>query len=358
MFFIITAERDLLLNIFKKYDIIKVVAEIICAKPYKLILCCTVKVKTIIQKEIKKVNPAKTNHFGIQRKIVANMTSESWFAIPHAGPVAEFDVTDLLDTFEKLRSSGRLKYRLSINTLMLKIIAEGLKAAPSLNAHIKYSHRFVKGKVEQFDEIHFSVPMALPNGEMMTINFHNFENKTLDEMSAYIEDVRRRLENTILSEAMFEVSMDNTIAALRHLKIGTVLGRLAGAKIGKHRVKTLSGREKRDYLKIPENDRITKRDIEQGTITVSNMGATDRGRVGHLSILEIIPPQVAVIALYAVTERPWVVTKENGEKEIAIRKILPVTVLFDHRACEYSDVIPLLNKIQDVCTNPEQIMNW
>ena len=306
----------------------------------------------------KTVKPVKTNHFGIQRKIVANMTSESWFATPHAGPVAEFDVTDLLDTFAKLRASGRLQYKLSINTLMLKVIAEGLKEAKSLNAHITYNQRFVKGKVEQFDEIHFSVPMALPNGEMMTINFHNFEKKTLDEMSAYIADVHRRLENTNLSEAMFEVSMDNTLTALKHLKIATVLGRLFGAKLGKHKVKTLSGKEKRDYLAIPEQDRITKRDIEQGTITVSNMGATDRGRVGFVPLLEIIPPQVAVIALFAITDRPWVVTNENGEKEIAIRKILPVTVLFDHRACEYSDVVPLLDKIQDVCSHPEQIMDW
>lgn len=286
------------------------------------------------------------------------MTSESWSATPHAGPVAEFDVTDLMDAFEKLRASGRLQYKLSVNTLMLKIIAEGLKDARSLNAHITYSSRFVKGKIEQFDEIHFSVPMTLPNGEMMTINFHNFENKTLDEMSAYISDVRRRIENTNLSEAMFEVSMDNTLTALRHFKIGTVLGRLVGAKFGKHRIKTLAGKEKRAYLSIPETDRLTKHDIEQGTITVSNMGASDRGRVGYLPILEIIPPQVAVIALFAVTERPWVVTRENGEKEIAIRKILPVTVLFDHRACEYADVIPLLDKIQDVCSNPQQIMDW
>ena len=304
------------------------------------------------------MKPARTNYFGIQRKIVANMTTESWSAVPHAGPVVEFDVTDLLDVFQTLRSSGRLQYKLSFNTLMLKIIAEGLKDAPALNAHITYSPRFVQGKVEQFDEIHFSVPMALPNGEMMTINFHNFENKTLDEMSAYIADVRRRIGNTDLSEAMYEVSMANTLAALRRLKIGTVLGRLAGAKLGRHRLRTLSGKAKRDYLAIPEKDRITGYDIEQGTITVSNMGATDRGRVGCMSILEIIPPQVAVIALYAVTERPWVVTRENGEKVIAVRKILPLTVLFDHRACEYADVVPLLDKIQSICANPRQIMDW
>lgn len=304
------------------------------------------------------MKPVSETHFGIQRKIVANMTSESWFEIPHAGPMAEFDVTDLLEKFNELRSSGKLEYKLSINTLMLKVIAEGLKVAKRLNAHIEYDHRFVRGTIKYYDEVHFSVPMVLPNGEMMTINFHNFENKSLDEMSAYIEDVKRRLEKTNIGEAMFEVSLDNTMTALRKLKIGTVIGRLIGAKTGKYRVKTLSGKARKEYYSIPEKDRITKKDIEQGTITVSNLGAIDRNRVGHTAILEIIPPQVAVIALYAVTDRPWVVTNEKGEKEIAIRKILPVTVMFDHRACEYSDVVPLFTKIQDICSHPEQIMDW
>lgn len=38
----------------------------------------------------------KTEHFGIARKIVANMTSESWETIPHAVMSYEADVTDLL----------------------------------------------------------------------------------------------------------------------------------------------------------------------------------------------------------------------------------------------------------------------
>jgi len=304
------------------------------------------------------MKPVKTTYFGIQRKIVANMTGESWYSVPHAGPVVEFDVTDLLATFDQLRASGKLQYKLSINTLMLKIIAEGLKSAQNLNAHITYDRRYVKGRVDLFDEIHFSVPMALPNGEMMTLTFRNFENKSLDEMSAYIADLHRRMGNSNLAEAMYEVSMDNTLNALRHCKLGTVLGRLIGAKCGKNKLKTLKGKAKRAYYAIPECDRVTKRDIEQGTITVSNLGALDRGRVGHCGFLEIIPPQVAVIALYAVTERPWVVTNADGVKDVAIRKILPVTVLFDHRACDYSDTLPLLDKIQDVCDHPEQILNW
>ncbi len=302
--------------------------------------------------------PVKTEHFGIQRKIVANMTTQSWTEIPHAGPVIEFDVTDLMATFNKLRNSGKLKHKLSINTLMLKAIAEGLKCSPKLNAHLEFNRHFVKGKIKYFDEIHFSVPMQLPNGEMMTINCHNFENKTLDEMTEYMMDVSRRLQNTNLTEAMFEVSMDNTITALKHGKIKTVLCRLFGAKLGKHKVKTLSGKAKKEYYSIPEKDRITKKDIEQGTITVSNLGSVDRNRHGICAMLEIIPPQIAAIAIFAAVDKPVVVTNENGEKEIAIRQIMPMTVMFDHRVCEYGDILGFLNRIQDICDNPEQIMEW
>ncbi len=304
------------------------------------------------------MKPTKIEHFGIQRKIVANMTSQSWREIPHAGPVVEFDVTKLTEQFDALRASGKLKYKLSFNTLVLKAIAIALKESPKLNAHFEFNRHFVKGQIKYFDEVHFSVPMQLPNGEMMTINFHNFESKTLDEMSEYILDVSRRIKNTNLTEAMFEVSMDNTITALKKGKLKTVVCRLLGAKLGKHKIKTLSGKAKKEYLSIPESDRITKKDIEQGTITVSNIGSIDKNRYGFLPILEIIPPQTAVVGVYAASDRPVVVTGENGEKEIAIRRILPITLLFDHRVCEYGDVLGFLNKIQDICDNPEQIMEW
>lgn len=304
------------------------------------------------------MKPVTVEHFGIQRKIVSNMTSQSWQEIPHAGPVVEFDVTDLMAQFNTLRESGKLKNKLSINTLMLKAIAIALKESPKMNAHLEFNRHLVKGTLKCFDEVHFSIPMQLPNGEMMTINCHNFESKTLDEMTEYMMDVTRRLKNTNLTEAMFEVSMDNTITALKKGKIKTVLCRLIGAKLGKYRVKTLSGKAKKEYLSIPEKDRITKKDIEQGTITVSNLGSVDRGRHGHCAILEIIPPQTSVIALYAATDKPVVVVNDKGEKEIAIRTILPMTILFDHRACEYSDLLGFINKIQDICDHPEQIMEW
>ena len=44
----------------------------------------------------------KKERFGIARKIVSNMTSESWEQIPHSSLSYEADVTDLLEECKKL----------------------------------------------------------------------------------------------------------------------------------------------------------------------------------------------------------------------------------------------------------------
>ena len=38
------------------------------------------------------------------------------------------------------------------------------------------------------------MPMIMPSGDMMTINLHNFENRTLENMQSYILDVKRRMK--------------------------------------------------------------------------------------------------------------------------------------------------------------------
>lgn len=47
----------------------------------------------------------KEEHFGIARKIVSNMTSESWETIPHATLTYEADVTELFKECKKLNEA-------------------------------------------------------------------------------------------------------------------------------------------------------------------------------------------------------------------------------------------------------------
>ena len=302
----------------------------------------------------------KTNtiHFGIQRKIVANMTSESWETIPHVTYMYEPDVTDFMKEYKKLNLNRSGEDKITVNTLMLKVISEGLKAAPLMNSHIHFNRKLVRGEIDTFEDINISMPMILPNGKMMTINLHNFENKSLTEMTEYIADVSRRAQNTVLTEAMFEVSMNNTIEALKHGKVATVITRLIGSKTGKHKVKTLHGKAKKEYYSIPESDRLTYRDIEQGTVTITNVGSVYRAQKGAVAMLEIIPPQIAAFCIGGVQERAGVKTDENGNKVFDPRLILPICLAFDHRAADFAEVSPFLEKCDQIFANPQIIHEW
>ena len=299
------------------------------------------------------------HHFGIARKIVSNMTSESWEQIPHATLTYEPDVTEFLKEYKKLNEGNTDKAtKITINTVMLKIISEGLKVAPKLNAHLEFNRRLVRGCLKTYDHIDISMPMVLPNGEMMTINMHDMGNKTLSEMTAAINDSARRAKNTDLNEVMFEVSLDNTLTALKHGKIAQTVNRLYGSKTGKHKVKTLSGKAKKEYYAIPETERLTKHDIEQGTTTITNLGSIYRPFRGSCALLEIIPPQVTAFAINATQKKPLIRTNENGEDEIYIGYTMPITVAMDHRAIDYGDMVPFFQRLDEIFADPSIIHSW
>ena len=299
------------------------------------------------------------HHFGIARKIVSNMTSESWEQIPHATLTYEPDVTEFLKEYKKLNVDCTDKTKkITINTVMLKIISEGLKAAPKLNAHLEFNRKLVRGCLKTYDHIDISMPMILPNGEMMTVNLHDMGDKSLTEMTETILDTARRAQNTDLNEVMFEVSLDNTLTALRHGKIAQTINRLYGSKTGKHRVKTLSGKAKKDYYSIPETERLTKHDIEQGTTTITNLGSIYREYRGECNLLEIIPPQVTAFAIGATQKKPLVRTNEKGEDEIYIGYTMPITIAMDHRALDYGDMVPLFQKLDEIFADPSVIHSW
>ena len=134
----------------------------------------------------------------------------------------------------------------------------------------------------EFDEINISMPMLLDSGEMMTVNLHNMQDKNLRDIRDTLADVQRRAKNSNMSQVMYDVSLNDTLQGLAKGKLVQTISRLIGSKTGKYKVKTLSGKSKKEYYDIPEYDRLTKYDIEQGTITVSNLGSPLQGLGRHL----------------------------------------------------------------------------
>lgn len=302
----------------------------------------------------------KTENFKIARKIVSNMTAQSWEEIPHVTMTYEADATELLEEIKRLndeRAQGEEK--ITINTVMLKIICEGLKAAPKMNTTLDFNRKLVRGTLKYHDQIDISMPMILHTGEMMTVNMHDMGSKTLTEMTCAINDTVRRANNSNMEEVMYEVSIDNTLTGLKQGKILQAIRRLYGSKMpGKHQVKVLSGKAKRGYYSIPEKDRLTKHDIEQGTTTVSNLGSIYREQKGFCALLEIIPPQTTAFAVNAVQKRAVVVTDENSNDKIEVRKIIPITVAIDHRALDYGDCVGFFKRLDEIFANPSLIRDW
>lgn len=296
----------------------------------------------------------RDQHFGIARKIVSNMTAESWETIPHAVISYEPEVTEFLKVMKDINKDATPEKKLTINTIMLRVIVEGLKACPIMNSHIEFNRKLVRGNVKTFKEIDISMPMVLKTGEMMTINMHDMQDKTMSQMRDTIADSVRRANNSDMNEVMFEVSLDNTLQGLKRGKIAQTINRLVGSKTGKHKVKTLTGKVKKEYYSIPVTDRLTKHDIEQGTITVSNLGSVCRNWNGICTLLEIIPPQVCAIAIGATQLVP--IAEQDGTIRTGYR--LPFTIAFDHRALDMGDITPFVNKLNEIFENPDIIREW
>lgn len=79
------------------------------------------------------------------------------------------------------------------------------------------------------------------------------------------------------------------------------------------------------------------------TFTLNNYGAF---RVdGSTPILN--PPQVGMLGVGRITDRPWVV-----EGQVVVRKVATVTFVFDHRVCDGATAAGFLRVVADAMENP------
>jgi pyruvate dehydrogenase E2 component (dihydrolipoamide acetyltransferase) len=106
-------------------------------------------------------------------------------------------------------------------------------------------------------------------------------------------------------------------------------------------------REARDLAGRARAGKLKQREIEGATFSVSNLGMFD---VANFEAI-INPPESAIIAVGATVDRPVVV-----EGEIAVRKIMRVTLSCDHRACSGADGAKLLLTIKQLLQSPSLLL--
>ena len=82
------------------------------------------------------------------------------------------------------------------------------------------------------------------------------------------------------------------------------------------------------------------------TITVTNLG--DRGADAVHGVIS--PPEVALVGMGRVRDRPWVV-----DGEVVARPVMTLTVAADHRATDGATGSRFLATVADVLENPDRL---
>ena len=295
--------------------------------------------------------------FKIVRKIVAYATSDSWDKVPHVSFNYEPDVTEFFKQYQLLKQKHSPDHNITLNSVLIKVIVEALKAAPHLNAYVEYNKTNSRGTLDVIEEINISMPSKVDEDTTVTVNMPNVNNKSIVEINNASLDIRRRAQKTNFEELYYRMAFQQSMDELKKLRIVMVLRRLFAGNIGKDKVFHLKGKEKKDYYSIPETERLTLEDVRRGTLVVTNIGSVLRDAPVSVNLLEIIPPQVMAIALAAISEKP-IVVKNGGDSTVEVRKVLSMCIAFDHRAYDFDAMAPFVNKLEEIFANPEIIHSW
>lgn len=88
-------------------------------------------------------------------------------------------------------------------------------------------------------------------------------------------------------------------------------------------------------------------ELSGGTFTLNNYGVF--GVDGSAPIINL--PEVAMLGLGRIKDRPWVV-----EGELTVRKVMYLSFVFDHRACDGAEPSQFLTFIADCIENPISLL--
>lgn len=102
-----------------------------------------------------------------------------------------------------------------------------------------------------------------------------------------------------------------------------------------------------DYAKKAKERTLTIEDLQGGTFTITNGGV-----YGSLLSTPILnPPQVGILGMHKIQERPVVV-----DGEVAIRPMMYLALTYDHRVVDGREAVQFLVKIKELLEDPELLL--
>ncbi|MBK8906006.1 MAG: 2-oxoglutarate dehydrogenase complex dihydrolipoyllysine-residue succinyltransferase [Anaerolineaceae bacterium] len=103
----------------------------------------------------------------------------------------------------------------------------------------------------------------------------------------------------------------------------------------------------KEFAKKSQDGSLTLDDLRGGTFTITNGGVFG----SMLSTPILNPPQVGILGLHNIVERPVVI---NGE--MAIRPIMYVALSYDHRIVDGREAVQFLVRVKELIEDPESLL--
>jgi len=102
-----------------------------------------------------------------------------------------------------------------------------------------------------------------------------------------------------------------------------------------------------DFAQRARENKIELEELEGGTFTISNGGV-----FGSLMSTPIVnPPQVAVLGMHAIQDRPVV-----RDGQVVIRPMMYVALTYDHRIVDGRESVTFLRRIKECVEDPTRIL--
>ena len=280
--------------------------------------------------------------------VLSNATTQ-----PAAAYAYEADITKLWDAYKELKAE--CGYPLSFNTIMMKAMVEGLKTAPRLNAHIDFKPFSISGRLIVKKHINIAMPVVLDSGETFPVNILNAEEKSLKELQEQTVDVVTRMKTTNIQRTYTDMVLNRGIAFALTGKIVKAAAMGIKGAFGKSKMGKIS-----DLFNQPpkEENALEPQHINEGTVCFSNWGTLSKGLNGMGTQAPLLYPQVFMMGTGTVQDKEFVFRNSNGEIDLGVKKVIPITLTFDHRIGALNDVVPYIKTLDEIFENPEIIKNW
>ena len=307
-------------------------------------------------------NGDKVEYMTMRDKMLSNVFVDGQRNSPSVCATYDADATEFIEVFDKLKAE--CDYKLTLNAVMLKVLSEGLKAAPRLNAHFIYNHKATSGQYIIKKHIDVSMAICKKDGSTFQMKLLHLEDKSLKEIALMAADARRRLENADLEEVMFEASRQHIIGELSKGRITGPLRQAMSASFGKDKVVKLSETLKSDFLKLTGKKELQPasgikiEEVNEGTVCFTNWGAICENTGFNIVSGPLLYPQVFLFSMGRLREEKFVYEDESGNLRLGSKKILPLGLNFDHKIGGAYELIPFIRKLEEIFENPEVMYNW